>query len=185
MSIQTELTRIINAKAAIKAAIEGKGVTVPNGTLLDGMAALIESIEAGGGGGGQKIITGEFTLDTAACGVLVEHNLGDIPNFAYYFAMLAPSTSNQYGTYVTRFFCVYLDGKHYSYSVSGGMSNKATKYVSTIKGIAPTIMEADSGGAYVAANSANDKTIIIGGNPSSTYGYFKNAVTYKWGVGVI
>ena len=36
------------AKAAIQTAIEGKGVTVPSGTLLDGMAALIESIEAGG-----------------------------------------------------------------------------------------------------------------------------------------
>lgn len=48
MSIQTELSRIINAKAAIKAAIEGKGVTVPDATLLDGMAALIDSIEAGG-----------------------------------------------------------------------------------------------------------------------------------------
>ena len=50
MSIQTEFTRITNAKAAVKAAIEGKGVTVPDGTLLDGMAPLIESIEAGGGG---------------------------------------------------------------------------------------------------------------------------------------
>lgn len=49
MSIQTELSRIINAKSAIKAAIDGKGVTVPDTTLLDGMAALIESIEAGGG----------------------------------------------------------------------------------------------------------------------------------------
>ena len=49
MSVQTELTRITNAKAAVKAAIEGKGVTVPDGTLLDGMASLIESIEAGGG----------------------------------------------------------------------------------------------------------------------------------------
>lgn len=49
MSIQTELTRITNAKAAIKTAIEGKGITVPDGTLLDGMASLIESIEAGGG----------------------------------------------------------------------------------------------------------------------------------------
>lgn len=48
MSIQTELTRITNAKAAIKTAIEGKGVTVPSGTLLDGMAALIEAIEVGG-----------------------------------------------------------------------------------------------------------------------------------------
>lgn len=51
MSIQTDLTRIKNAKAAIKAAIEGKGVTVPDATLLDGMASLIESIEAGGGSG--------------------------------------------------------------------------------------------------------------------------------------
>ena len=49
MSIQTELTRLTNAKAAIQTAIEGKGVTVPSGTLLDGMAALIEGIEAGGG----------------------------------------------------------------------------------------------------------------------------------------
>ena len=43
MSIQTELTRLTNAKAAIKTAIEGKGVTVPDTTLLDGMAALIEA----------------------------------------------------------------------------------------------------------------------------------------------
>lgn len=66
MSIQTDLTRIKNAKAAIKAAIEGKGVTVPDGTLLDGMAALIEAIEAGGGGDqtllGGKFTAGEFVL---------------------------------------------------------------------------------------------------------------------------
>lgn len=55
MSIQSELTRLTNAKAAIKTAIEGKGVTVPDATLLDGMAALIESIEAGGD---SSIITG-------------------------------------------------------------------------------------------------------------------------------
>ena len=70
MSIQTELTRLTNAKAAIKAAIEGKGVTVPDGTLLDGMASLIESIEAGGGGGTgynfdgnpRWVSSGEFTV---------------------------------------------------------------------------------------------------------------------------
>ena len=48
MSVQSEIARLQNAKAAIKAAIEGKGVTVPDGTLLDGMAALIEAIEVGG-----------------------------------------------------------------------------------------------------------------------------------------
>ena len=61
MSIQTELTRLTNAKAAIQTAIEGKGVTVPSGTLLDGMAALIESIETGGGGNSIKIDSGTFT----------------------------------------------------------------------------------------------------------------------------
>ena len=48
MSVQTEITRIESAKTAIATAIEGKGVTVPDGTLLDGMAPLIESIETGG-----------------------------------------------------------------------------------------------------------------------------------------
>lgn len=60
MSIQTELTRLTNAKAAIQTAIEGKGVTVPSGTLLDGMAALIESIEAGSTS--NNIVAGSFTL---------------------------------------------------------------------------------------------------------------------------
>lgn len=50
MSISSEITRLENAKAAIAAAIAEKGVTVPDGTLLDGMAALIEGIQAGGGG---------------------------------------------------------------------------------------------------------------------------------------
>ena len=60
MSIQTELTRLTNAKAAIKTAIEGKGVTVPDTTLLDGMASLIESIEAGNTS--NNIVVGSFTL---------------------------------------------------------------------------------------------------------------------------
>ena len=40
MSIQSELARLTNAKAAIQTAIEGKGVTVPGGALLDGMALM-------------------------------------------------------------------------------------------------------------------------------------------------
>lgn len=80
MSIQTELTRITNAKAAIKAAIEGKGVTVPDGTLLDGMAALIESIEAGGGA---KIATGTV-VPANDQGITIEHGLGEVPNVFFW-----------------------------------------------------------------------------------------------------
>lgn len=76
MSIQTDLTRIKNAKAAIKAAIEGKGVTVPDGTLLDGMAALIESIEAGGSSG---ISFGVYIPATTGYDHTIEHGLGAIP----------------------------------------------------------------------------------------------------------
>lgn len=64
MSIQTELTRITNAKSAIKTAIEGKGVTVPDGTLLDGMASRIEAIEASGGVGSvPKPLTYDYMPD--------------------------------------------------------------------------------------------------------------------------
>ena len=78
MSIQTELTRITNAKAAIKTAIEGKGVTVPAGTLLDGMASLIESIEAGGSGGANNVSYGTYT-PTSPASSKVEHSLGVTP----------------------------------------------------------------------------------------------------------
>lgn len=48
MSIQTQITRISTAKSAIATAITGKGVTVPSGTKIDGMAALIDTITTGG-----------------------------------------------------------------------------------------------------------------------------------------
>ena len=78
MSVQSEITRLANAKTAIATAIEGKGVTVPDGTLLDGMAPLIESIEAGGG----NLATGTFTTtDDITSNVVINHNLGVKPKF--------------------------------------------------------------------------------------------------------
>lgn len=45
MSVSSEITRLANAKAAIKTAIEGKGVTVSSSTTLDGYADLIDDIQ--------------------------------------------------------------------------------------------------------------------------------------------
>lgn len=92
MSIQTELTRLTNAKAAIKAAIEGKGVTVPDATLLDGMAALIESIEAGGGGGvdggyatGTYTVAEDKTIGTnLSTAFKIDTGLSDVKFFAFH-----------------------------------------------------------------------------------------------------
>ncbi len=55
MSIQDEVSRLNAAKSGLAGAITAKGVTVPGTTKLDGYAALVEQIEAGGGGGAYDI----------------------------------------------------------------------------------------------------------------------------------
>lgn len=47
MSVQTEITRLSNAKSDIKTAIGNKGVAVPSTTKLDEMATLIGQIPTG------------------------------------------------------------------------------------------------------------------------------------------
>lgn len=50
MSVATELTRIQSAKAALKTSIRNKGVSVSDNALISEYPALVDSIEAGGGG---------------------------------------------------------------------------------------------------------------------------------------
>ena len=50
MAISDEITRLQQAKADIKTAIEGKGVTVSSSATLDDYADLIDNISTGGGG---------------------------------------------------------------------------------------------------------------------------------------
>ena len=51
MSIATEITRIQQAKADIKTAIEAKGVTVPSSATIDTYDDYVSQISGGGGGG--------------------------------------------------------------------------------------------------------------------------------------
>lgn len=75
MSTLTEnVTKVKNAHAALKTAIEGKGVTVPAGTKLTGMPALIDQIQTGGGGGEGGYLT--FTAVEAS--TLTLDKSGDI-----------------------------------------------------------------------------------------------------------
>ena len=79
MSIQTEIDRLASAKAAIKTAIEGKGVTVADSANIDAFAALIDSIEAGGGGGGGFACGLITPVDMKASQLEIEHGLGAVP----------------------------------------------------------------------------------------------------------
>ena len=66
--------------AAALAAIGEKGVTVPSGSTSDALAALIASIEAGGGGiDNMKTVVGSFTLTQNSGTHTIAHNLGAIP----------------------------------------------------------------------------------------------------------
>ena len=73
MSISTDLTRLQSAKAAMKTAMQNKGVTVPDDAKLDAFAALIDSIPAGGGGYTVEAHVVTFAEDvTCAKGDMVE-----------------------------------------------------------------------------------------------------------------
>lgn len=73
--------------ASIVAAIEGKGVDVPSGAKLDALAALIESIEAGGAQMYETDITPavDVTSDDSSTWITISHNLGVIPRILIIF----------------------------------------------------------------------------------------------------
>ena len=73
MSVQTQIDRISRAVSAALAAIADKGVTVPDGSNSDSLAALIESIEAGGGG---ELFHAEITPATS--GEVLTFEVGEI-----------------------------------------------------------------------------------------------------------
>ena len=87
MSVQSEIDRIAGAKSDISTAITNKGVTVPSGTKLDGMAALIDSIS-----GGEDVIIKRVTFNASSNYLLssdkcvVTHNCGKIPKAVFIFS---------------------------------------------------------------------------------------------------
>lgn len=68
MSIATEISRLQTAKADLKTAIEGKGVTVPSATKIDGYADLVDSIETGGGGEDVFALAADRTITSIESG---------------------------------------------------------------------------------------------------------------------
>ena len=162
MSIQTELTRITNAKAAIKTAIEGKGVTVPSGTLLDGMAALIEAIEAGGG----NFATGTFTTtDDITSNVVINHNLGVKPKFIIVLCTDKPTYTGSKANWLAFHYLYQYDSTFYGHKYQAPNS-------STIGFGNGAVSESGLGktGAWYRVNVDETTFTLKQANISSTYG---------------
>lgn len=163
MSIQTELTRITNAKSAIKTAIEGKGVTVPDGTLLDGMAALIDSIESSAGGG---FVSGTITPASSAIQTIT-HNLGKQPTGIAIWCSLSASQNKKNGVYFAvgdengQYYCGYFGSTMEGY------------YESPISGFKVNCFIAE-------ANDTTFKCAIFGTNVNSAFANLLIGVEYRW-----
>ena len=169
MSIQTELTRLTNAKAAIQTAIEGKGVTVPSGTLLDGMAALIESIEAGGA----KIATGSFTPAEDCNHYVITHNLGEKPNLAICIckSIVMQSFSLLYDDSTQRI--AWYNGSGYL----SGLTNPGSSIINQTR---PSGNKITNSGMYNAIENT-----IKAGNELLSSNFFLTGTQYIWIVAVI
>ena len=191
MSIQTELSRIINAKAAIKAAIEGKGVTVPEATLLDGMASLIESIEAGGGGdlsalGISKMAAGTITMASSLRDITIDHQLGAIPKIIFVY-------TKDYGVVLSHgdratesvFGVVFedTDGNSWAIRQITGKGNVSWTTLSSLySGISEGGFTSAAGsnvrGGFFAVSENLIKCSFIDGGSNSYY--FVAGATYEW-----
>ena len=86
MSVQTQIDRISGAVQSALAALTEKGVTVPSGTKVDGLAALIAAIEAGG----VNIATGSFTPAADTTFYNIEHNLNKPPRAIFVYLDSVP-----------------------------------------------------------------------------------------------
>lgn len=167
MSIVSEVNRLKDAKTAIQTAIEGKGVTVPDATMLEGMAALIESIEAGGGG--STVSQGTYT-PVGDCGwISVEHGLGVIPTFAI---ICTSYDSNKYGL-------VYLFHNEQVRHIYASMTQYKQEG-SLLTGPGST----DAKAYNVMAYGANESSISFGVN-SDSFALFRAGYSYHWIVGGI
>lgn len=176
MSIATDVARIKGNITAALAAIADKGVTVPDGSTSDALAELIASIEAGGGGG-IKYTIGTYTPASDVNYFEVEHNLGVVPQIAFYRRM-----SFAREKYKLAGFCFHRPDKTCDYQYSIQMSSTTAFFTvlddyTSITDVDPTRTTSPCYGT-VAYNATQNK--IRFGNENQTDYNFKSGKSIQW-----
>ena len=179
MSINTELARIKGAKADLQSWVEENGVTVPDGTLIDGLVELAKTVETGGGGG--AIYTESITPSEAKESYhSVAHNLGVVPNFAAMYT-LDDDTSVTDHAYLKMkaAFCTDVNDKtticgSVVYRRRGGASYDITCYNANIYPFTST-----SSGSGLLVYRASESNITFTSYAASYSTFFQAGKTYN------
>ena len=142
-TIETKIGRISTAVTSALSALTAKGVTVPAGANVESLAALIESIEAGGGDissiFGRQTITGTFTLasdSTSYIMIDIGQTLDKLPSL--YFLFCDDTVGDLYDTGHRAFYAARITESKYStggvhikngaiYSITWGDTSRITK----------------------------------------------------------
>ena len=122
MSVQTQIDRISGAVSAALTALAEKGVTVPAGTKVDGLAALIAAIEAGGGSGVGGANWG--TITPVSYTNIIDFGVA-IPEKNFFIAIMPYDTSaKSFGSsYIYHFYYINIEGTENAFSQNTSPSN--------------------------------------------------------------
>lgn len=176
MSVQSEITRLANAKTALATAIEGKGVTVPEGTKLDGMAALVESIEAGGGLQNNRMVqiaNGSFTMAEKTemsnnNRFILQHDCGVIPLLIIINASTNPSSTGDLE-------CAVFWRRENSYdSSTSNVQALSTRVASSLYRFSKFSIEMGT----ISGNNWTTEHVSLVSADSTVY--FNSGITYNW-----
>ena len=158
---------------SIVAAVEGKGVTVPDGTLLDGMAALIESIEAGGGSGtvesggvfGTYTVANDLIIGTSSAkAIKISTGLSQVHFFAFLLDFAA-----SYELYkMIGGIWIYNDGSYFGSRFHQSSSSSSSVYKAANLSTNPDLTFYDSGNGVMVILGCTTSTKICAGD------------TYRW-----
>ena len=159
--------------ASIVAAVEGKGVTVPDGTLLDGMAALIESIEAGGGSGtvesggvfGTYTVANDLIIGTSSANAIkISTGLSQV----HFFAFLLDDSSSFDAAKMIGGIWIYNDGSYFGSRFQQSTSTPSSVYKAANRSTNPSPTFYDSGNGVMVIPGCTSAAKICAGD------------TYRW-----